>query len=281
MHRLIPIRPALLALMFAVPALAQAQQAKPLAILDGTPITEEDLKTASDDIGANLPQMTDDQKKKYLIDYLIDLKLLARAAEKQKLGEGPEFARKLVYLKDRSLMEGLMTKVGEEGVSPEKLKAFYEDAVKGLKPDPEVRARHILIAEEADAKAAYARVKGGEDFAKVAAELSKDPGSGKEGGDLGYFTKDRMVAEFADAAFKMKAGEISEPVKSQFGWHIIKVEDVRTKPVPALDQVKDELTKYLAQKSQQDVIVKLRSEARIERMDEPKPVEAKPVEPKK
>ena len=103
-----------------------------------------------------------------------------------------------------------------------------------------MHARHILVENEDDAKKAYDRVKGGEDFAKVAKELSKDPGS-SDGGDLGWFTKDRMVKEFADAAFAMKPGDISQPVKSQFGWHVIKVEERRTKPVPTFDQVKPQI----------------------------------------
>ena len=97
----------------------------------------------------------------------------------------------------------------------------------------------------------------GEDFAKVATELSKDPAG--EGGDLGWFTKDRMVPEFADVAFKLEAGQISDPVKSQFGWHIIKVEEKRTKTFPPFDQVKDQAARYVAQKAQSEMITALRT----------------------
>ena len=102
-----------------------------------------------------------------------------------------------------------------------------------------------------------------------AAELSKDPGSGKEGGDLGYFTKDRMVPEFANAAFAMTAGQISDPVKSQFGYHVIKVEDKRDKPVPKFEEVKDQIEQFMYRKSQQDVIMALRSAGKVERLDAP------------
>ena len=111
-------------------------------------------------------------------------------------------------------------------------------------PQEEIHARHILLPTEDEAKAALARVKGGEDFAKVATELSKDPAG--DGGDLGWFTKDRMVPEFSEAAFKLKKGEVSEPVKTQFGWHIIKVEDTRTKTFPPFEQVKDQAARYVA-----------------------------------
>lgn len=271
MIRPAPLRPLALAVLLVLPAMALAQQAKPLATIDGKPIVEADVKAALEDLGSSVERMAPEQRQKYALDFLIDLKLMARAAEKQKLAEGPEFQRRLAYLRERALMEMMMEKLSAEAVTPDKLKAFYEEAVKGLAPEEEVRARHILVEKEDEAKKVHARVKGGEDFAKIAAELSKDPGSGKEGGDLGFFAKDRMVPEFAEAAFKLKPGEISDPVKSQFGWHVIKVEEKRTKPVPKLDEVKDELSRYLVQKTQQETIAKLRGEAKIERPADPAP----------
>ena len=275
-----------LAATLALPVLAQT--AKPLATLDGLAITEEDLTAAQEDIGATMPRLDEAQKRKYLVDYVLDLKLLSRAAEKQKMAEGPEFARRLAYLKDRALMEALMAKEGAAAIAGDKLQKFYDEALKGLPAEEEAHARHILVAEEEEAKKVVARLKAGEDFAKVAGELSKDPGSGKEGGDLGWFTRERMVKEFSEAAFAMKAGEISAPVKSQFGWHVIKLEEKRNKPLPPLAEVKDELTRYMTQKAQQEMILKLRSDAKIELADEfkPKPAdtkapEAKPAEQKK
>ena len=275
-----------LAATLALPVLAQT--AKPLATLDGLAITEEDLTAAQEDIGATMPRLDEAQKRKYLVDYVLDLKLLSRAAEKQKMAEGPEFARRLAYLKDRALMEALMAKEGAAAIAGDKRQKFYDEALKGLPAEEEAHARHILVAEEEGAKKVVARLKAGEDFAKVAGELSKDPGSGKEGGDLGWFTRERMVKEFSEAAFAMKAGEISAPVKSQFGWHVIKLEEKRNKPLPPLAEVKDELTRYMTQKAQQEMILKLRSDAKIELADEfkPKPAdtkapEAKPAEQKK
>lgn len=281
MSTLLRFRPLLLAAALAVPGLALAQAPQPAATIDGVPITEEDLKIARDDLGPSLQRMDEAQRQAYVIDYLIDLKLLARAAEKQKLDQEPQFARLLAHLRSRALMESLMEKAGAEGITGDKVQKFYEEAIKGLPPEEEAKARHILVQTEDEAKKALARVKGGEDFAKVAAELSKDPGSGKEGGDLGWFTKDRMVKEFADATFAMKAGELSAPVKSQFGWHVIKLEEKRTKPVPPLSDVKDELSRYLVQKAQQELVLKLRSEAKIERAQPAKPAEKPAEQPKK
>ena len=270
-----PLKSFLFAAMMSVPALALAQTApKPLATVNGSTITEADLKVAEEDIGSTIPRGDEAQKRKYLVDYLVDLKLLAQAGEKQKLADKPEFARKLAYLRDRALMEGMMAQEAVGAVSEEKLKSFYDEAIKGLPKDEEARARHILVPTEEEAKKIAEKLKSGEDFAKLAMELSKDPGSGKEGGDLGYFTKERMVKEFSDAAFALKPGEVSAPVKSQFGWHVIKLEDKRVKPAPALADVKEELTRYLTQKAQQEMILKYRGEAKIELADEFKPAAA-------
>jgi peptidyl-prolyl cis-trans isomerase C len=156
-----------------------------------------------------------------------------------------------------------------------------DEAAAKQKPEEEISARHILVPTEDEAKAALKRVKGGEDFAKVADEVSKDPGS--KGGDLGWFTKDRMVPEFGEAAYKLSKGEISEPVKSQFGWHVIKLEDKRQKPFPSFDDVKTQVAQYVAQKSQSELILKLREAARIERTEAPAaeaPAPAAPAAPK-
>jgi peptidyl-prolyl cis-trans isomerase C len=271
------LRALVLTAAVSLPALALAQAKPPLASVNGSPITEEDLKVAQDDIGSTMPQGSDAQKRKYLVDYLVDLKLLAQSAEKQKMADGIEFARKVAYLRDRALMEALMAKEGAAAVNDEKIKAFYDEAVKGLPKDEEARARHILVPTENEAKDIAARIKKGEDFAKLATELSKDPGSGKQGGDLGYFTKDRMVKEFAETAFALKPGEVSAPVKSQFGWHIIKLEDRRAKEPPKLEDVKDELSRYLTQKAQQDMIVKLRADSKIDLADEFKPAAPAPA----
>jgi len=153
-------------------------------------------------------------------------------------------------------------------VTPEAARKLYEETVKGIPAEQEVRARHILVETEDEAKQAVTRVKGGEDFAKVAGEMSKDPGSKTDGGDLGFFTKDRMVEPFAEAAFKLEPGQISDPVKSQFGWHVIKVEEKRAKPAPSFEETKDQVEAYLGRKAQQDLIMSLRKDAKIEKLDD-------------
>jgi peptidyl-prolyl cis-trans isomerase C len=262
-----------LGLLAAVAATAQAEP-KVLAKIDGAPITEDDLNDAMVDIGPGLPEKLEGpERQKYVLDYLIDLKLVAKQAAADKLDGGADFARRMAYYHDKLAMEALLTSTAKSATTEEAERKAYDEAAKAQPPEQEVHARHILLPTEEEAKAALARIKAGEDFAKVATELSKDPAG--DGGDLGWFTKDRMVPEFADAAFKLEPGQVSEPVKSQFGWHIIKVEGKRMKTFPPFEQVKDQAARYVAQKAQTALIASLREKAKIERFDEA----AKPADP--
>ena len=194
------------------------------------------------------------------------------------MGEGADVARRLAYFRDKVMMESLLGKAAREGATEAAMKQVYDEAAAKQTAEEEISARHILVPTEDEAKAALKRVKGGEDFAKVADEVSKDPGS--KGGDLGWFTKDRMVPEFGEAAYKLTKGQISDPVKSQFGWHVIKLEDRRRKPFPAFEDVKTQVAQYVAQKSQTELIVKLREGAKIERMEAPAAPVLPPLAPK-
>lgn len=247
---------------------ALPSEAKTLAKVNNSEITDQDLAIATEDLGSGLPQDGDEaERRAYLLDYLIDLKLVARKAEADKLNNSDDYKRHVEYYKDKVLMETLFTALAQEAAKDDALHKVYDEAAKPQKPEVEVKARHILVASKEEALAALKRVKAGEDFAKVADEISKDPGS--KGGDLGWFTKEKMVAEFANAAFAMKKGDISEPVQTQFGWHVIKVEDQRDKVFPSFDAVKDQIARYVVQKAQADLITKLREEAKIERLESP------------
>ena len=258
------------------PAAADTPKLAPdtvLAKVNGKTITQLDLDLAAEDIGPNLaPQLTGKAKDAYLLDYLIDGNLVAQKAATAKVDQAPEFAQKLAYAKDKLLMESQLTDIAKNATSDASLHAIYDEAAKAQKPQEEIHARHILVATEGDAQAALKRLKAGEDFAKVAKDMSKDPGS--EGGELGWFTKDRMVPAFAEAAFKLKDNEISEPVKTQFGWHVIQLEGRRQKTFPPFDQVKDQIARYAVQKAQSDLIVALRKDAKIERTAAAPPADA-------
>jgi peptidyl-prolyl cis-trans isomerase C len=273
------VRRAALALSLCAAALTPAfadAPSKVLATVNGSDITEQDLAQAREDVGSTLPaQMNDAARTKALLDYLIDLKLVTAKAIADKMDQTADFQKKMVYYREKLLMEGYLGQIAKDSTTEAALKTTYDEAAKANKPEVEIHALHILVPTEEEAKTVEKRLKAGEDFGKLADELSKDPGS--KGGDLGWFTKDRMVPEFAEAAYKLEPGQVSDPVKTQFGWHVIKVLDKRTKPFPPMDQVKDQLERFVAQRAQSEAIMKLREAAKITRTDEPAP-DAKPAD---
>ncbi len=276
------------ALLFALPAapvFAQAPASDPvIAKVDGTEVRESDVALAEEDLGTNIPQqLTGDARRDFIVSYLTDLMLVAKAAEAEKVGETADFKNRLSFIRNKLLMDQALQNAGKAAVTDQAMKQVYDEAVKQMGQDEEVRARHILVPTEAEAKAIIAQIMKGENFEKLAKEKSKDPGSGAQGGDLGYFAKDQMVPEFAEMAFKLPKGTISDPVKSQFGWHIIKVEDKRSKAPPPFEQVKDQVETFVQRKAQAEYVTKLREAAKIERLDKPAgatPADAKPAETK-
>ncbi len=251
------------AFLTAVPAAAEV-----LATVNGKDITDEDLKIAAEDLGSSIPQQLQGKARDaYLLDYLIDSELVAQKAEADKLDQDPAFTKRLAYYRGKVLAEALLSKVAKDALTPEKLQQTYDQAAKTDKPQTEIHARHILVDTEAEAQAALKRIKAGEDFVKVAKEVSKDGAA--DGGDLGWFTKDRMLPEFADVAFKLNEGDVSDPVKTQFGWHIIKVEGKRQTTFPPFDQVKAQVEAFVVQQAQSELIQQLRKDAKIVRNDTP------------
>jgi peptidyl-prolyl cis-trans isomerase C len=250
-------------------ATVRAQDSNPVvARANGVDIRVNDLAFAEEEIGSNMPQMSPDQKRDYLIIYLADVVVLAQAAEQQKLTDRDDVKRRLAFDHNRVLMEALLQDVGHAALSDEAMHKVYDEAIKTMANEQEVHARHIVVPTEDEAKAVEAELKNGADFATLAKQKSKDPGAA-DGGDLGYFTKDQMVPEFSEAAFKLDNGQISDPVHTQFGWHIIKVEDKRIKPTPTFDQVRGQIENYVAHRAQAEFVDKLRSAANIERLDQP------------
>lgn len=262
----------------AAPAPGATDADPVLAKVNGVEIKKSDLAVAEDELGGSLPpQLQGPARQEYVLGFLIDLTALAQAAEAEKLDQSPEFAQQLAFARKRLLMQAALSKATKAAVSDAELKKTYDEALKQQKPEEEVRARHILFrvedpkdekasaAAEAKAKDVVAKVKKGEDFAKLATSLTEDPSGKENGGDLGYFTKDQMVPEFADKAFTMKPGDVSDPVKTQFGWHVIKLEDKRQKPLPTFDEVKPQIEQFLAQKAQAEAVQKVRDAAKVEK----------------
>jgi peptidyl-prolyl cis-trans isomerase C len=263
-----PLAASIYAIAFALmPAQGYAQDDKPVATVNGKTISEGDLKFAEDEIGNDLGNLPPPTKRRVLVEYLVENHLFAEAAEADKLGTGPEFEKRLTYWRQRALRDMYFEKTVRGSIGDAAAKGIYEDKIKQMKPEEEVQARHILVASEDEAKKLAEKVAAGEDFAKLAQENSGDAGSKERGGDLGFFGRGQMVPQFEKAAFELKKGEVSKPVQSQFGWHLIKVEERREKPLPTYDEVKDRLIGSMVQSKAQDIVTGLRSKAKIDYID--------------
>jgi peptidyl-prolyl cis-trans isomerase C len=239
-----------------------------MAWVNGSEIKESDLALAEEDLGPELQATSPEAKRDHLVSYLTDVILVTQAADKKQLADSPEFKRRLAFLRNKLLMGFVLQEEVKGAITDEAMHQTYDDAVKSMSGQDEVHARHILVESEDEAKVIVDLLKAGGDFAALAKERSKDPGAA-EGGDLGYFTKDQMVPEFAEVAFKMYPGQVSNPVKTQFGWHVIKLEDKRTKQPPEFGKVRDQIESFLSRKAQTEFVSKLRQSAKIERLDKP------------
>lgn len=252
----------------ATPVAPQATPAPtppPLPVVNGVPLTERDVEVAQSELGEALEQIPEPQRRQQLVDYLVTVRVLAAQARSENLADGPDFAARQQYLIDKSLMEAFLRREVAKAVTPEAIEAFYKERIASVPPEIEVHARHILVKTEDEAKAIIAELKAGKDFAALAKEKSEDPGSKDEGGDLGFFTRDRMVPEFAAAAFALEPGKFTEtPVKSQFGWHVIRVEEKRPQAVPTLAEVSEQIKSFLARQAQGAAIQRVRAAAKIE-----------------
>jgi peptidyl-prolyl cis-trans isomerase C len=266
----------------------RAEDANPvLAKVNGSEIHQSDVALAEEELGPSLAQMDPATKKDNVLAFLIDMKIVAKAAEDKKIENNEDFKRRLAFTRNRLLMDSLLATEGKAATTDEAMKKVYEDASKQITGEQEVHARHILVETEDEAKAITEDLKKGADFAELAKKKSKDPGAA-DGGDLGLFTKEQMVPEFSTVAFALEPGKISDPVKSQFGWHIIKVEEKRARKAPEFEQVKSQIETYVTRKAQADYVAKLRETAKVERMDKPeetakteaKPEAAKPADSK-
>ncbi|MCB9994717.1 MAG: peptidylprolyl isomerase [Hyphomicrobiaceae bacterium] len=252
---------------------AQAQQtgeaADPdtvVATVDGTPITEADIGFAAEDLGQDLAQIPVNSRRAYIVGVLIDMKLMANAAKAQHLEQTDEFARRSEYLTERALRRAYFVEILNKAVTDDQVKAAYDDYIAKAPQDEEIRARHILVNTEDEAKAVLDELNNGKDFAELAQEKSIDPGAAN-GGDLGYFTRGQMVQPFEDAAFALEVGQISEPIQTQFGWHIIKLEDRRPKAPPTLEELAPQIRQQLLIEAFNGEIAALKDGADIQVID--------------
>ena len=228
--------------------------------------SEIDLGVAN--LDPQMAQLPEDQKKLAALSASIDVKTIAQLATKDGLDQTPDFKNRMEFLRERELHNAYFKKNIVETVTDADVKARYDEEIKKLPPQEEVHARHILVKTEAEAKDIIKQLEAGKDFAELAKEKSTDPNK-SEGGDLGYFARGRMVKEFEDAAFALKKGEYTKtPVKTQFGYHIIKVEDTRTAPPPPFDQVKDQIRQLVMRDKYLALLTKSREGVKIDILDD-------------
>ena len=274
LHQALPIRQifiAALALVFlsGPDAVAQNQISEgTVATVDGIAITYNDVSLVEDELMAVYGQLPEEQRFQTLVGYMVNRILASEAAKKAGLENDADVAKIKAFMERKALQDVYIAKMLMERVREEDVTAYYGKEIVNGPVEEEVRARHILLDNREAADAVVADLENGADFAALAKERSKGP-SGPSGGDLGYFSKQSMVPAFSDAAFKLAAGETSPPVQTQFGWHVIRVEDRRNRPVPPFDQVRDQIYQLLISEAQRDIYDEMRAKASVDLVDMP------------
>jgi len=278
------LRAGLLALpLFAAPAFAQAPATPPappaatspeqqvLARVNGKPITLGDVAEAVEGLPAEYRGMPQAMLVPLLLDQLISQRVIADAARSAGVDRTDSFRRRMARAEEEALAQAYVGQRLETQLTDQALRARYQAEIADKPAAFRVCARHILVRSEAEAKAAFAELQRGADFAAVAREKSTD-GSRAQGGDLGCFGREEMVAPFAEAAFALPPGQVTpEPVQTQFGWHVIKVERREEQPRPSFEQAAPQLRRDLAEASINAMVEQLRGQANIERLDQPPP----------
>lgn len=234
-----------------------------VATVNGKPIKQSLVDYISKDATAR-GQNVDANVRSIIVNKLISSELVIQEARKQGLDKQPDYIAKEELLRRELLVNTYIENfLKKNTVSEADIKAEYEK-FKAQVGDKEFSARHILVSTEAEAKDVIAQLGKGGDFASLAKEKSKDPGSKDKGGDLGWFPPAAMVKPFSDAVGTLKKGQVTQtPVQTQFGWHVIKLEDTRTAQPPAYDKVQDNLKKQVQQRNLEKMLNDLRAKAKI------------------
>jgi peptidyl-prolyl cis-trans isomerase C len=238
-----------------------------LAIVDGAAIRRSDMQSLQRALPAQFQQMPLEMLFPMLIDRMVDAKLLAIAGRRDNLQNEPELRARVATYEERLIQDAYLTRRIAAAATEEAVQARYRKFVAENPAETEVSARHILVASEQKAREILAALGRGGDFAKLAADNTLDPSGKDSGGDLGFFKKGDMVPEFSEMAFSLKEGQTADrPVKTQFGWHVIRVDKVRT-VAQSLDDLRDEITSQISQEVVSAEVDRLRSGAKIERFN--------------
>ncbi|MEZ5871149.1 MAG: peptidylprolyl isomerase [Nitratireductor sp.] len=251
-----------------VTAASALAEEKVVAKVGGVEITERELAFAQADLGDQYKEVPEDQRMAAVLNSLIDIKVLAQAAEQAGMAEDETFKARMAFLRDRALHNTYFQEKALNAVTEDEIKARYDKEIAAVSPEKEISARHILLKTKEEAEAVIKELDSGKDFAEVAKEKSTGP-TGPSGGDLGFFAKGQMVPEFEAAAFALEKGAYTkEPVQTQFGWHVIKKEDEREAVPPAFEAVKEQVRQLVLREKYVALIEAARKDANVEVLDE-------------
>ncbi|MBZ9678363.1 peptidylprolyl isomerase [Mesorhizobium sp. ES1-1] len=247
------------------PAAAKVDPNAVVATINGQPLTEADLVLAEGELSQQFAQLPPEQRRAAALSAAIEIRVMAAQAVTTGLDKDPDFQRRMAFLQQRALHGEMVEKGVVDKVTDAEVRARYDQEIANTPPTNEVHARHILVKTKEEAEAIIKQLDGGADFQKLANEHTSDPSGKTSGGDLGWFGPGQMVPEFDKAAFALDVGKYTEqPVQSQFGWHVIKLEDKRTKQPPAFEDVKDQAKQAVIRDKYFALVKSLRSAAKVE-----------------
>ena len=234
-----------------------------IAKVNGSPITYADVALADENMGGSLQGVSEQMRFQYLLSALIDRKVVAETAREKHVDDDPGAKRRIAYAQEKALRDFYWLQLMQSRINDKAIEAYYRKNIAEAPAKKEAHAEHILVSSKEDAQKAEAELKGGKSFNDVAKEFSTGP-SAENGGDLGWFKKGDVVPAFGDAVFAMKPGEVSDPVQTQFGWHVIKLLEMRDVKKPTLEEALQDVIRGLAQEEGQKLMKEMRAEADIE-----------------
>jgi peptidyl-prolyl cis-trans isomerase C len=260
-----------LAAQEAAPAKPAAEAAKPVdpnavvATINGQAITEADLQLAESELSQQFAQLPAEQRRAAALSAAIEIKVLADKAVADGLDKDADFQRRAAFLQQRALHGWVVEKEVVGKITDDEIRARYDKEIAAAPPENEIHARHILVKSKEEAENIIKQLDGGADFQKLANEHTSDPSGKTSGGDLGYFGQGQMVPEFEKAATALEVGAYTkEPIQTQFGWHVIKLEDKRAKQPPAFDQVMEQVKSLLIRDKYFALVKEARAAAKVD-----------------
>jgi peptidyl-prolyl cis-trans isomerase C len=237
-----------------------------VATVNGYEIKTSEVRMAFDDVISQLPNMPAKMRFPFVVEFLIERHLIAQVAAKEGTADSEDYKRRLAAYQAKALRDSYLATKVSPSITDDEIKAAYDKETAKVTQTERIRARHILVATEKEANDIEGKLKGGAKFEDLAKQYSLD-GSKDYGGDLGYFTAPEMVAEFSKAAFALKQGEVSAPVKTEYGWHVIRLDDRKMGAAQPFDQVKGAIRNVLVRNKVQQILAGLQGTAKVEILD--------------